>query len=244
MEWPLIFIGAMTSFLGTLAGGGGLIGMPAMILYGLPIHQIIAATKFSNTISSFSSFFFLLKSDEIKLTEVLKTVPFALAGGVTGGCISGMIPEDFMNAAALILLTFAFVLSVLKKREKDLPDRNRKLPAKSYPAIFGIGVYDGVFGPGQATLSMYMYFQLGLSYLSSIAYTRFQTFVSCVGAFTAYLFAGMVNFQIAIPLAIGSLIGAQLAIRTARRISFSSAKWIIRGVTLLLIGQIFYQFIQ
>ncbi|MBS2968662.1 sulfite exporter TauE/SafE family protein [Metabacillus sp. KIGAM252] len=243
MEWPLLFIGAITSFLGTLAGGGGLIGMPAMILYGLPIHQIIAAVKFSNTISSFSSFFFLLRSDEIKMKEVIKIIPFALAGGITGASLAGMIPEKFMNGIALILLAFALLLSMIKNPQKR-SDPSSKLPAKSFPMIYGIGVYDGLFGPGQATLSMYMYFQIGLSYLQSIAYTRFQTFISCIGAFTMYLSAGMVNFKAAIPLAIGSVIGAQLSVRTAKFISFASAKWIIRGATVLLIGQIVYQLIQ
>ncbi|KZZ85277.1 sulfite exporter TauE/SafE family protein [Bacillus sp. SJS] len=243
MEWPLLFIGAITSFLGTLAGGGGLIGMPAMILYGLPIHQIIAATKFSNTISSFSSFFFFLKSDEIKMKEVIKIIPFALAGGITGALLAGAIPEKFMNGIALILLAFALLLSLIKNPQKN-SHQSSKLPAKSFPMIFGIGAYDGLFGPGQATLSMYMYFQIGLSYLQSIAYTRFQTFISCIGAFTMYLSAGLVSFKVAIPLAIGSLIGAQLSVRTAKHISFASAKWIIRGVTLLLIGQIVYQLIQ
>ncbi|MTH53094.1 TSUP family transporter [Bacillus mangrovi] len=243
MEWPLILIGAVTSFFGTLAGGGGLIGMPAMILYGLPIHTIIAATKFSNTISSFSSFFFLLRSKEVKLSEMLKVVPFALAGGLTGASLAGMIPEKWMTAAALIFLGFAFMLSLLKNPEQKQTEERHRLSPKSFPLIYGIGAYDGIFGPGQATLSMYLYFQLGLSYLQAIAFTRFQTFISCLGAFTMYLIAGMVDFDVAIPLAIGSAIGAQLSVRTARYISFSAAKWIVRGATLLLIVQILFRFL-
>jgi uncharacterized membrane protein YfcA len=41
MEWPIFFIGIAATFIGTLAGSGGMINMPLMLLYGLPVHTII-----------------------------------------------------------------------------------------------------------------------------------------------------------------------------------------------------------
>jgi len=64
--WVLIFIGFFTTFVGTLAGGGGLIGLPSMLLIGIPIHQAIATAKFANIFSSFSTFVVLLKNKNIK----------------------------------------------------------------------------------------------------------------------------------------------------------------------------------
>ncbi|MBM7694604.1 putative membrane protein YfcA [Peribacillus deserti] len=61
----IILIGFCTTFVGTLTGGGGLIGMPSLLLIGLPIHSVIATAKFSNVFSSFSSFYVLLKQREL-----------------------------------------------------------------------------------------------------------------------------------------------------------------------------------
>ncbi|MET1177846.1 TSUP family transporter [Peribacillus simplex] len=57
----LLVISSAASFVGTLAGGGGLIGMTSLLLIGLPIHQVIGSVKFPNMFSSFSSFYTLFK---------------------------------------------------------------------------------------------------------------------------------------------------------------------------------------
>lgn len=239
MIWPLFIIGFFTSLAGTLAGGGGLIGMPAMMLYGLPVHTIIAANKFSNTISSFSSFFVLLKGKNIKLKDALRIIPFSVFGGMTGALFASMINEMVMTFIAVILLLCALGLQFIKKPSHE-QNEAKQIPKKIYPLLFGIGVYDGMFGPGQATLNMQVYFQHGFSYLKTIAFTRFQTFLSCFGAFVMYLGSGLVHWNIAFSLACGSILGAQLSIRIAKKIKASHAIWIVRCMTILIIGQLIY----
>jgi uncharacterized membrane protein YfcA len=81
----LFLIGFIGTFIGTLAGSGGLISMPCMLLIGIPIHSAIAATKFSNTFSSFSSFFVLLKQKKIDWKTALSLSPLGIAGGMNLG---------------------------------------------------------------------------------------------------------------------------------------------------------------
>ncbi len=84
----LLVISFAASFVGTLAGSGGLIGMPSLLLIGLPIHQVIGSVKFSNMFSSFSSFYILLKKKQLKLKDALQLIPFALFGGFFGGLLA------------------------------------------------------------------------------------------------------------------------------------------------------------
>ncbi|WP_191561898.1 sulfite exporter TauE/SafE family protein [Metabacillus idriensis] len=242
MEWPLFFIGISATFVGTLAGSGGMINMPLMMLYGLPIHTIISSNKFANTLSSFSSFLVLLKKRDVHFNEVLYTIPFTLSGGIAGAYFTSRINEGTMTLIALFLLVFALVLNFIKK-PKALGERESKLKKRIYPLVFGIGAYDGMFGPGQGTLLMYTFLHNGFSYIKSVAFTRFQTFISCSGAFTMYAIAGMMDWSIAISLAAGSIIGAQMAVRVAKRMSMKHASMIIRFITVLLILQLFYNLI-
>ncbi|MCD7035475.1 sulfite exporter TauE/SafE family protein [Metabacillus sp. GX 13764] len=241
MIWPLFLIGIFTSLLGTLAGGGGLIGMPAMMLYGLPVHTIIAANKFSNTISSFSSFFVLLRDKTIRLKDALAIIPFACAGGITGALLASLISEKTMTGIALVLLVFALILQFVKK-PVAMADQTGKIPAKIYPLLYGISVYDGLFGPGQASLNMQVYLHQGFSYLKAIAFTRFQTFLSCFGALLMFQGHGLVDWQAALSLAAGSLIGAQLSVRIAKKIRSNQAIWIVRLITIFIIAQLLYSF--
>jgi uncharacterized protein len=233
----LIVIGFSTSFIGTFAGGGGLIGMPAMLVIGIPIHQAIAAAKFSNMFSSFSSFFVLLRQKKIEWRKVIWLIPISLGGGITGGMIASALPEKTMTLIAIGLLSFALALQLLKKQKNDR-QASATIPKKLYPVLYGVGIYDGMFGPGQATLLMYAYLRNGFEYLSAVAFTRFQTFLSCCGAFFTYLFAGHFNWQVAVFLAIGSLIGAQTSIRIANKLEKRHLQMILNTVTLLLIIQL------
>lgn len=233
----LLIIGFAASFIGTLAGSGGLIGMPSLLLIGIPIHQVIGSVKFSNMLSSFSSFYFLFRKKQLKLIEALKLVPFAILGGFCGGLLANSFTEKTMNVMAIFLLTVAMILNFLKKPRPNNEDE-WKLPKKVYPSLFGISVYDGMFGPGQATMLMYTFLRNGATYLQSLAFTRFQTFVSCAAAFVTYLIAGNITWRVAIYYTIGSLIGSQLALRVAEKISTRQLKFILHSVTIALLIQL------
>ncbi|MDZ5470607.1 sulfite exporter TauE/SafE family protein [Bacillus sp. 31A1R] len=236
--WMLVVIGFITTFVGTLAGSGGLIGMPSMLLVGLPIHSAIATAKFSNTLSSFSSFYFLLKNKQISFSSALKTAPFALGGGITGGILANSISEETMTIMAIFLLSLALVLALIRKPiEKDSADL-MKIDKKIFPYLFGIGIYDGMFGPGQSTLLMYTYLHKGFTYLKAMAFTRFQTFLSCFGSFFLFLSAGHFNIQVGLSYALGAIIGAQLAVRVAKRMKVLYLKRLLHIVTVILIVQL------
>ncbi|NUK28951.1 sulfite exporter TauE/SafE family protein [Parageobacillus sp. VR-IP] len=243
MDWVLfVLVGFATSFVGTLAGGGGLIGMPVLLMIGVPIHQAIAAAKFSNTISSFSSFFVLFRQQSIRWKQLLLIIPISLGGGATGGVIASLLSERTMTIIAIILLMFAPCLQVFKKQPEHAAAAP-SLPKTLYPILYGISVYDGMFGPGQATMLMYAYLRTGMDYLSAIAFTRFQTFISCFGALTSYLYNGHINWHIAPFLAIGSFIGAQLSVRVAQKLKQKQLQFLLHTITFLLIVQLIFNMI-
>ncbi len=233
-EIILILVGFLATFIGTIAGGGGMISLPAMLAIGVPIHSAIAANKFSNTFSSFSSFAVLLKEKKITLKSALIIAPFSLIGGITGGAIASSFTERNLTIFAIILLSFALLLS-LKKKPQSSEGKTSNIPKKLLPILYGVGIYDGMFGPGQATLSMYTYLHHGFSFIASMAFTRFQTFLSCFGAVMMYVSSGHFDLKVAVFLGIGSIIGAQCSVRVANKLPTRHLQVILRIVTVLLI---------
>lgn len=238
MEYVLLyFIGFAATTLGTLAGGGGLISLPAMLLMGLPVHSAIGANKVSNTVSSFSSFLMIYKNKEVSAKEALTVVPLSLAGGVTGGVIASFLKEEWMIIIAIVLLSFAFITSFLGKTNFDGKEIFR-ITKKSAASLYGIGFYDGVFGPGTGTLALYLYARLKVSYLRAIGLSRIMIFSSCFGASISYISTGKIIWPLTIALMIGSISGAQLGVRLARKLKKEYVGPILRIVTVLLIVQI------
>ncbi|WP_409253533.1 sulfite exporter TauE/SafE family protein [Bacillus sp. SCS-153A] len=160
----LLATGFFTSLIGTVAGSGGLIGMPVMLLAGLPVHSAIAVAKFSNTLSSFSSFSYLLKKKEIKWREALSILPFAFGGGLAGGITAGLLRERVMEFIAVFLLTSAFFISFVRKPSESADNPSTGLRGIG-PSLTAIGFYDGMFGPGQATMLMHTFLYKALFYL-------------------------------------------------------------------------------
>lgn len=239
MEYLLIFfIGICATTVGTLAGGGGLISLPAMLLMGMPVHSAIGANKVSNTVSSFSSFFHLYKKRDISLKESLWIIPVSVGGGISGGFIASRISEENMYIVAILLLVFAFITSFIGKRDFT-GDAQLKMNKLSIPGLYGIGIYDGLFGPGQGTLMLYLFGYLQISYIRAVGFVRLATFSSCFGAAITYIATGKIIWPLTLALLFGSVAGAQIGVRIAKKLRPQYVKPILRLVTIALIIQIF-----
>ncbi|MCM3743771.1 sulfite exporter TauE/SafE family protein [Sporosarcina luteola] len=238
MEYiSLFFIGAIATTIGTLAGGGGLISLPAMLLLGIPIHSAIGANKVSNTVSSFSSFLFLLKHKQISLRESFWVIPVSLIGGISGGFIATKLSEDNLYILAIILLSFAFITSFIGKGDFDGQEK-LKFSKVSVPGLYGIGIYDGLFGPGGGTLNLYLFGHMKVAYIRAVGYVRLATFSSCFGAAITYIAAGKIIWPLTLLLMLGSITGAQTGVRIAEKLKPKFVKPILRVVTVALILQI------
>jgi uncharacterized membrane protein YfcA len=238
MDYLLLYlIGVTATTIGTLAGGGGLISLPTMLLLGMPIHSAIGANKVSNTVSSFSSFFTLYKRKQITLKDSLWLIPISLGGGLTGGFIASQLSASNLYVLAIFLLAFAFLTSFIGKGNFT-GEEPLKLTRVSGPGLFGIGIYDGLFGPGQGTLMLYLFSYLNIAYVKSVGLVRLATFSSCFGAAISYISSGVIIWPLTFALMAGSITGAQLGVLIAEKIKPQYVKPILRIVTALLILQL------
>ncbi|MCM3665079.1 sulfite exporter TauE/SafE family protein [Mesobacillus subterraneus] len=241
MDYIILFIiGVIATTIGTLAGGGGLINLPAMLVLGIPVHSAIAANKVSNTFSSFSSYYHLFREKKITFRESFWIVPVSLVGGVSGGFIASKISSENMYMVAICLLVFAFIASFLGKGNFS-GDEGLKVSGKSVAGLYGIGLYDGLFGPGQGTLMFYLLGHLNIAYIRAVGYVRLATFSSCFGAALTYISTDNVIWPVTIALMLGSLTGAQIGVRMADKLKPSHVKPILRVMTVALIVQIFLE---
>ncbi len=235
----MFFLGVIATTLGTLAGGGGLISLPVMLLLGMPVHSAIGANKVSNTVSSFSSFYYLIRKKKISLKESYWIVPVSLLGGVAGGFIASSIPPEQMYILVGFLLIGAFFTSFIGK--KGFTGESRlEFKTKSAGGLFGIGIYDGLFGPGQGTLMLFLFSYLDIAYIRAVGFVRLATFSSCLGAAVTYTLAGHIIWPMTIALMLGSVTGAQAGVRIAEKLNPNFVKPLLRAVTVLLIIQILF----
>jgi len=232
----LIIIGFAGNLIGTLAGGGGLITLPTMLLLGMPIHSAIGANKVANTFSTFTNFLIALRKKELHIKEVSLIVILCLVGGGFGGFIASIFSEQTLTYMAMTLLLFAFCLSFLKKFQFGDMEILSITP-KMKLLLLGVGTYDGMFGPGSGTLLLYSFAYQKLRYYRAVLYSRICIFATCLGAAIVYIVNGHILWLETFALLIGSILGTQVAMLFAPKINATVAKWLLRCITVILIGQ-------
>lgn len=237
LSLTLVSIGIIAAFIGTLAGGGGLITIPAMMLVGIPIHTGIATNKFSTGIAALSSIFYLLYQQELRLASILKYVAIAFTGGVCGALLTVAMSEQIMNMIACILLILVLFLTLKRKEWTAQPDGNKTNQSYKWQPFF-ISVYDGGFGPGSSTFSILHYLRQNYSYIKAVQLTRVLLFGSCTGAFLVFYQTGFIQWKYAIAMAVGFIIGSQLGLLVLPKIPMKAARILLTLIISLLLIQV------
>ena len=238
LSMTLVGIGIIAAFIGTLAGGGGLITIPAMMLVGIPIQTSIATNKFSSGIAALSSIFYLLYHEELRLASIIKYVAVAIAGGICGALLTVSMSEKAMNIIACTLLIFALFVTLKNKEWTVTSEENDTKHNNRLWQPFLIAAYDGGFGPGSSTFSILHYLRYHYSYIKAVQLTRVLIFGSCTGAFLVFYQTGFIQWEYAIAMAVGSIIGSQLGLLVLPKIPIKAVKILLIVIISLLLIQV------
>ena len=109
---PLLFL---TGFVDSVAGGGGLISIPAYLFVGLPVHLASGTNKVVNGIGTASATWRFFRSGKIRMRIALWAAAGALGGAFIGARLALRMPEQILQTCLLIALPVVAVFLALKK---------------------------------------------------------------------------------------------------------------------------------
>ncbi len=219
---PMVFL---AGFADSIAGGGGIISLPAYLFAGLPVHMAYGTNKFAMSLGTAVSTYKYWRSGNIRLRTGIFAVAGALLGSYLGAQLAMLLDEKYLSYCLMVLLPVVAVFLMLNRKFGDGQEKNLK-PWAEYALCAGIGLvvgaYDGFFGPGTGTfLALLFTGVLGYSLLLASGNARLVNLASNVGALTAYLIGGKVMFAVGVPAAIcavaGNYVGAKLAIQNGAK---------------------------
>lgn len=216
---PLVFL---AGYIDAIAGGGGLISLPAYLMAGLPAHNAIATNKVSSCMGTAIATVRYGRSGFIPLKESLAAVPCALLGSYIGTRIALLIDAAVFRIVLLVVLPLTAVYILFGKHlfyESELgPLPIRKALPLIAAISFAIGIYDGFYGPGTGTFLMLLLTGIVRSSLNEAAgLTKVINLSTNVAALVSYLIAGKALLLYGIPAGLFSILGNYLGTK-----SFSS----------------------
>ncbi|MEJ5083030.1 MULTISPECIES: TSUP family transporter [unclassified Ochrobactrum] len=220
----------------SIAGGGGMITIPALLLAGIPPVEALGTNKLQGLFGSSSATIAYARKGHVNIREQWPEAIASLVGSVLGAFLATVLPVDIMRAALPILLIAIAVYFALKPSLGDL-DRTRRIG----PFLFGmtiiplIGFYDGLFGPGTGSFFMIAFVALaGFGVLKATAHTKLLNCASNVGGFATFALIGVINWKIGICMGIAQFIGAQIGASLAMKVGSRIIKPLLIVVSLAL----------
>ena len=212
-------VGMLAGFVDAIAGGGGMIALPALLSAGLPPVAALATNKMQSVVGTGMAALTYWRRGFVDLRALIPAILFTYAGSLVGALIVRQVDTGLLQVAVPVALIAIALYFLLAPNLSDA-DRAARLPFRLFVPVMGflIGFYDGIFGPGTGsflTIGFVVLFGLGLTRASGS--TKALNLTSNLAALTIFIPAGDVVWPAAVAMATGQLVGGYLGARTGIR---------------------------
>ncbi len=208
----LFFIAIFAGWVDTIAGGGGLITVPVLILSGLPPATALATNKLQASAGTLTASLYFIKKKTVCLKEIKLSLFSTLIGSVFGSWLVLQIDIKYLIVllpVLLIAMGFYFLFSPhISDKEKK-----QKITVLSFALLVSplLGFYDGFFGPGTGSfMALSFVVLLGYGLPRATANSKILNFVSNTSSLSYFIIFGDVNWIFGIIMIAGQFVGATL----------------------------------
>ncbi|NAZ37599.1 TSUP family transporter [Rubellimicrobium sp. CFH 75288] len=209
----------LAGFIDSIAGGGGLLALPAILLAGAPPVTALATNKLQGLFGTASAALSYARAGQVDLrAQAGPALVAALAAGA-GALVASRLPADAIRLALPVLL-IAVALFFALRRGLDDSDRAQRLGPRAFgaTAVPGLAFYDGVLGPGTGSFYMIGFVALrGYGLLKATAHTKLLNCASNVGAMAVFALVAETWWIAGLVMGAGQIVGAQIGARAAVR---------------------------
>ncbi|MBP1851105.1 TSUP family transporter [Rhizobium halophytocola] len=215
----LFFAAFFAGFVDSIAGGGGLITIPALLIAGIPPLHALGTNKLQGQFAAASSTIAYARKGHMDIKAQLPMALVAAAGGAIGAITAAYVPGTVLQIVMPFLLVAVAIYFALKPNLSDVDGHRRLTPIVFAATVVPVvGFYDGLFGPGTGSFYMLGFVTLsGYGMLKATAHTKLLNFGSNVGAFIVFIFSGAILWKLGCVMAVGSVLGAQVGSRLAMK---------------------------
>jgi len=208
----LFAIAMIAGFIDTIAGGGGLLTVPALLALGLPPIQALATNKLQSFGGSFSASLYFVRRKVVNLSEQKWCIFCTFVGSVSGATFVKYMQADLLKQL-LPILVIAVGLYFLFSPSLGEHEGKKRLTSFMFglAAGFPIGLYDGFFGPGTGSfLALAFVVLLGFNLPKATAHAKVLNCTSNIAALSFFILGGYVIWSIGLVMLVGQFIGARI----------------------------------
>ncbi len=225
----LFFLAIGAGCLDTMAGGGGLLTLPALLLTGMSPIQALATNKLQGSMGTATASFLMLKHKRLNIKDIKTPMLFAFLGSATGTWIVQRLDVSQLNILIPIVLVIISVYFLSSGwLMKTVHHAKISTTAYHYIVIPCVGAYDGMFGPGTGMFFSFAGVLLrGKNLLDATANAKTLNFATNIAALIMFLLGGQLVWKAGLVMMIGQSIGAWLGSHLLYKIPQNLLRYLI-----------------
>ncbi|MGO1068957.1 TSUP family transporter [Lysobacter sp. CA199] len=222
-----------------LAGGGGLLTIPALMAAGIPPVNAIATNKLQSSLGTASAVYAFARKGRIDFRRFLKPALAAFVGSALGAWALQSVDPGFLRGLIPLMLIAMVIYFMLAPKASEEDRRSWLGPASLIGIVAAIGFYDGFFGPGTgAFLTTVLVALFGMGLVSATAHTKFLNLASNLAALMILIIGGKVLWVVGLLMAVSSIAGGQVGAHLALRIGGKAIRPLLLTMSLLLTAKL------
>ena len=225
-QWLLLlfFVALIAGWVDSIAGGGGMIVLPTLIMAGLPPGLAIATNKIQSCGGTGYASFYFIRQGLMRPQDCKLMILMTLIGTILGGWLVFRINLDVLAQLIPILLILIGIIMIFRP-ELGAIDQERRLSPLLFAIVVagGLGFYDGFFGPGTGTFFAMAFIALaGYNLTKATIHTKLLNFVSNFGALGYFALFEQLVWGIGLVMffgqILGSMIGSRMVVKNGQRL--------------------------
>lgn len=213
----LFFVGLVAGTVDAIAGGGGLLALPALLGYGLPAPVALGTAKLQGSFGSGSAAWNFARQGAVNLRECRLGFILTALGALGGAFTVRRLDPQFLGLLIPWLLGAIVVYMALRPRLGET-SRHHRMERGPFYVLFGLGLgfYDGIFGPGVGSFWTIAFVTvLGHDFVRAAGHTKVMNFASNLAALGFFAAAGTVLWLPGLAMGAGQLLGGRLGVHLA-----------------------------
>lgn len=239
----LILAAFLAGFVDAIAGGGGLITVPALLLAGANPVETLATNKLQGTFGAGTAMVSYARAGHVRLKDQAGMALVSAVAGGAGAMVAHLIPAEVLRIVMPVILVAVALFFAIKPGLTDADRAQRMAPGVfTFTAVPLIAAYDGFFGPGTGSFFMLGFILLaGYGVLKATAHTKLLNFASNIGSLAVFAFSGAMWWAVGLAMAVAQVAGAALGARLAMRIGARLIKPLLVTTSTLMAARLLWQ---
>ena len=246
-EWIYSFLFAVSVFAGivdAIAGGGGLITIPCLMLSGLPLMTVLGTNKLQAVVGELTTTFMFIASKEMPLKGLTLGIICTSLGALSGACAVSLFEKETLEIVLPVLMVGITFYSVTSKRLEATEPSKAKLTPQKFMVMCGalIGFYNGFFGPGTGSFWMLAFVVLlGYTIKQATMATKPLNLIGNTVSLVLFIILGQVDYTLGLVMGFGqitgSIIGSNFVISHGNRL----VRPVFISVTMIMTAKLIYE---